>query len=280
MSIGDTEACFDSVSTLFDDDDSWMGSPWCDLNGEANPIPPNAPQNSPDSELSEDDRRLIDDTFHRVGFAALAFYKSRRYVSSNPYRNNWGIFYFEQGEEWLRDKIKNRYPTINDPSRLAHEFLRKHEWVHFQFDIYVLCAEMNFIAGCYDMANRNNISQQRVRRPSLYSIYHRNYWRCMRKRMPLWEEALANHHAWKWAGNKKIGIKDFAEELMNTQPPGYNLYNEKSDRIKQELAAQLYKGSQIMNPLDEQCIYWIDNGPRRLQCPEFTVNGADLTRIR
>ena len=48
-------------------------------------------------EMPDDSKDLVDGGMRSRGFEAIAFYKSKRFVSRRPFVGRWGIFYINEG---------------------------------------------------------------------------------------------------------------------------------------------------------------------------------------
>lgn len=214
-------------------------------------------------ELDEEDRRLVDGGIREIGMEALAFYKSFRYVKLAPFPGHWGIFYLEPGIKRVQELIRNYDPNHPDPRGLAIEFLRRHERLHFKFDVYSLGLESALSKHLYEPLNSAFRS---------YAIYQV-------------EEGLANHEAWRWAGARKQGpaIKTFAEDFMSLQPGGYGRFREDREVLTSELAANLIDLNLATGARRDDQALWVANVPVAMSrwqsyCPEYGVAGAVLTR--
>lgn len=78
------------------------------------------------------------------GFDVLAFYKSYRYRNLTPFPGKWGIFYWNEGLDYLRDSYCKAYPDNNSffDRSLARRILYQHEIIHFYSDVQTLPLEI------------------------------------------------------------------------------------------------------------------------------------------
>lgn len=209
--------------------------------------------------LSNVDRDLLDGAIREVGIDVYAFYKSRRYISKGPYPGKWGIFYLEHGVARIKELIENTYPGYGQTLRLAYEFLRRHEHFHFKFDVYALSVEANIGGALYEPLKRA------YRAHRIYEV----------------EEALANHHAWRWAKQMRIGLGEFAYNFMKLQPGAYARFDERKFNLAAELAANLIDLNLSSIARRDDQARWIGNIPdelcRRSLCPEYFVRPSRLT---
>ncbi len=216
-------------------------------------------------ELDSDARRLIDGGVREIGMEALAFYKSFRHVAQRPFPGHWGIFYLETGIRRVRDLILAYAPNQPNPRHTAIEFLRRHELVHFKFDVYALGVESALSKHLYEPMKRAFQS---------YKVFQV-------------EEGLANHEAWSWARregrNHNPAIQTFAEDFMSLQPGGYSRFREDRQSLASELAANLIDlklGAGVRR--DDQAL-WVANLPTAMArwksyCKEYGIDGASLSR--
>lgn len=238
----------DSLSTV---DNRWKSSVFERLLGDR--------QQSP-FPLSNDDRDLLDGGIREVGFDIYAFYyKSRRYVTARPYPGKWGIFYLEHGVARIQELIEATYPGYGSSLWLAYEFLRKHEWFHFKFDLYALSVEAKIGRALYDPLKRA------FRHHCIYQV----------------EEALANRDAWEWAKQRRVGLSELAYDFMKLQPAAYARFDERKFDLKGELAANLIDWNLSITARREDQAHWVGNVPeellRRSLCPEYFVRPSSLT---
>ncbi|MBT5368998.1 MAG: hypothetical protein HOL05_13240, partial [Nitrospinaceae bacterium] len=103
-----------------------------------------------DSPFSDDESQDIvrgingDGEFAGRGTDFLAFYKSLHFEEMPPFSGKWGIFVFDFGIKYLRDKILNFEPgtfSKAEGAQLAEDFLVRHEQFHFRFDAWVISHE-------------------------------------------------------------------------------------------------------------------------------------------
>lgn len=237
-------------ASLFPIDDELLGERVADalLDGRFPPVgvPP-------------DDRELVEGGIRRQGFEALAFYKSRRFINQRPFPGRWGIFYLKHGLMYLAGEINSTYPGYRDPRRLAHQFLRAHEFFHYRCDLQTLMFEA-------------------VLKRSLYVPLRK----ALRGRRSLFvEEALANKAAYEWAKASSVGLKEFVHDFMSLQPGAYARFHERRIDLNGEWLANtldlLPPGS--LPRLD--VAQWVDASPKDLLrsslCPEYVVYPTKLS---
>lgn len=209
--------------------------------------------------ISNEERDLLDGGMREAGFDVYAFYKSRRYVRAKPYPGKWGIFYLEHGVSRIRELIETTYPGYGSSLRLAYEFLREHERFHFKFDLYALSVEAKTGRAMYDPLKRA------FRRHRIYQV----------------EEALANHDAWEWAKQRKVGLGEFAYDFMKLQPGAYSRFDESKFLLSSELAANLIDLNLSISARRDDEALWVGKVPdellRRSLCPEYFVRLSSLT---
>lgn len=217
---------------------------------------PDAPQQLP---IGKGEQELLDSSIREVGFDVFAFYKSRRYLSDQPYRGKWGIFYLEHGIERVRQLIEATHPGYGPSRMLAYEFLRAHERFHLKFDLYALSVEATMGRMLYEPLNRA------FRDHSIYQV----------------EEALANRDTWEWAKSKRIGLGEFAKDFMKCQPGAYARFEEDRLALCSELAANLLDLDVSRGARRDDQRLWVGKVPEELLlrslCPEYVVRPARLT---
>lgn len=222
------------------------------------------PDDLPDSaqgELDDDAKHLIDGGVREIGMEALAFYKSFRHAALSPFPGYWGIFYLEPGIRRVRDLILTYDPNHPNPRRTAIEFLRRHERVHFKFDVYALGVESAMSKHLYEPL------KAAFQPCKIFQV----------------EEGLANHEAWRWARKYDSAIQAFAEDFMSLQPGGYSRFREDRQSLASELAANLINlNLQAGARRDDQAL-WVANLPTAMSrwqsyCKEYGVDGALLSR--
>lgn len=206
-------------------------------------------------ELNDDQRRLIDGGLREQGMEVLALYKSFRFVSKPPFPGHWGIFYLDAGILRVSELMGEYGLGADDGYRMAVEFLRRHERVHFKFDVYALGAE-------------SILSQHRYE-PLKLAFRNRKVFQV--------EEALANNEAWAWAKNRGTPLQRFAEDFMSTQPGAYARFNEPRNDLSAELAANLIDLNFAPNARRNDQPLWVANLPAAMTrwqsyCKEYRVS--------
>jgi hypothetical protein len=204
-----------------------------------------------DGELAVEDARRLDGAVCFVGFDALAFYKSRRYINDGPCKGHWGIFYLQPGIQYLADLIKTQ-PNVQDANASAIAFLRAHELFHYRFDLHTLFVEAARGEQIYEKL------KDLVKRFRSHQV----------------EEALANRNAWEWAKRNKLGR--FAKDFMKSQPNAYKRFDEDRVKLAAELAANLHKFDFAPDAASNELGPWTGHVPAELwkhECPEYLVTG-------
>ena len=189
----------------------------------------------------------------------LAFYKSKRHQAKAPFKGKWGIFYIKQGLDFLAHQISYAYPTFNDPSLLALNFLRSHEFFHFKADLQTLMFEA--------------VTEKHIYVPLRIAM--------LGKETHFVEESLANRSVMKWAESSGINIGDFAHDFCKLQPNAYANF---------DLNPSTLKGEWLANSLDRLPPYcsprvdiasWMDHVPtnltKRSLCPEYIIFPTKLS---
>ena len=209
--------------------------------------------------LSEDERRLVDGGLRENGFEILAFYKSRRYISKTPYPGKWGVFYLEHGVTRVQELIEATYPGYGPSEKMAYEFLRQHERFHLKFDLYALAMEAALGRHLFEPL------KQTFTRHRIHQV----------------EEALANRDAWEWAKQPRIGMEEFAYDLMKLQPGAYARFDEDRSALSSELAANFLDLNLHIGAQRNDQAPWVAIVPdillRRSLCPEYVVRPASLS---
>lgn len=209
--------------------------------------------------LPEEERNLIAGGIRHRGLEALAFYKSRRYLSQPPFPGRWGIFYLRQGLQYVAAEVQAYYPGHKDPRKLGREFLRQHERVHLEADLHTLMLE----------AVRDQRFYGSVRR-----VFRKHQSRFV-------EEALANRRAWEWARTRSVGLEEFAEDFMDCQPNAYARYRETWLDLAAEWSANTLDGAFLPSSRRDDVASWCDSVPARLLrdslCPEYVVEPSFLS---
>lgn len=241
-----------------------VANPWSGLDDSVSddflqPLDDAFPVQGP--ELDDDTRRLVDGGIREIGMEALAFYKSFRFVKLAPFPGHWGIFYLEPGIKRIQELIRLYAPSHPDPRRTAIEFLRRHERLHFKFDVYALGLESALSKHLYEPLKR-------AFRP--FTVHQV-------------EEGLANHEAWRWACKEHLDIQTFAEDFMALQPGGYRRFKEDRKVLTSELAANLIDLNLKTGARRDDQALWVTNVPVAMSrwqsyCKEYGVSWAVLTR--
>lgn len=221
----------------------------------ANIIPMKIDDNIPMGKLNDDQRRLIDGGLREQGMEVLAFYKSFRFVSKPPFSGYWGIFYLDAGIHRVSELMGEYELDADECYRMAVEFLRRHERVHFKFDVYALGAE-------------SILSQHRYE-PLKHAFRNRKVFQV--------EEALANNEAWKWAKGQGAPVQKFAEDFMSIQPGSYARFSEDREDLSAELAANLIDLNFAPNARRNDQVLWVANLPSAMNhwqsyCKEYRVS--------
>ncbi|MGD9560753.1 MAG: hypothetical protein AB7F88_01015 [Pyrinomonadaceae bacterium] len=172
--------------------------------------------------LSEDESGRLGGAVQEHGFEAIAFYKSFRHRMRPPFVEKWGVFYLATGIKFISELIEYYTGNKDDAVPLAIKFLRLHEMYHFRVDALALTVEPPLSKHLY----------------LPYRDAYRNYSSsCV-------EEALANSGAWNWArqlDKRFVGLLEFAEDFMDSQPNAYARYREALCVLGGELADNLNK---------------------------------------
>lgn len=209
--------------------------------------------------LIPEDVEVIEGGIRHRGFETLAFYKSRRNISQRPFPEKWGIFYLKQGLLYIENTIENEYPGYGDPRKLAHEFLRVHEWFHYRADIQMLMFEAA-------LARHLHLPLQRA-------LGHR--------KSHFVEEALANRQVWDWSKSASVGISEFAYEFMKLQPNAYARFDEPRLELAAEWAGNAVSQLPPGNSGRADLAPWVEASPtcllRYSLCPEYVVYPSRLS---
>ena len=72
---------------------------------------------------SEEQKELFESGVETRGFEAIAFYKSRRFVMKDPFPGKWGIFYINEGLNYVAWEISQLHPNFKNPKSLAITYL-------------------------------------------------------------------------------------------------------------------------------------------------------------
>jgi hypothetical protein len=206
-----------------------------------------------------DEKDLVEGAVRRRGLDALAFYKSRRFINHQPFPGKWGIFYLKSGLSYLAGEIAASYPGYRDPRRLAHQFLRAHEFVHYRCDLQTLMFEA-------------------VLKRSIYVPLRKAL---KGRRTHFVEEAIANKAAYAWAKAPSVGLEEFAFDFMSLQPGAYARFNERRIALNGEWLANTldFKSPGSLPRLD--VAQWVDASPKDLLrtslCPQYVVYPAKIS---
>lgn len=207
-----------------------------------------------DRELEE----VAEGGIRHVGMDVLAFYKSKRYLASKPYRGKWGIFYLRQGLQYVESCISREYPGYGDARGMALNFLREHERFHFRADLQALMLEA-------------------VSKKHLYGPSRRLF---RNDGTAFVEEALANRQVWDWVRRRNVGIKEFAYDFMKLQPEAYARFDEPRLALAAEWAANVVDLVKQPYALRNDLAPWVEATPsdllRPALCPEYIVTPTNL----
>ena len=210
-------------------------------------------------EMPDDSKDLVDGGMRSRGFEAIAFYKSKRFVSRRPFVGRWGIFYINEGLSHLAWLIQQTYPGYADPRPLARDFLRAHEHFHFRADLQTLMLEATMGKHLY-IPNR-----QRFRRARTYFV----------------EEAIANREAYDWAKASTVGLEEFACDFMLCQPNAYARFLEPIGDLTGEWMANVVDAGPPHCPPRYDLAPWVLNTPkgfmRKSLCPEWVIYPRKLS---
>ena len=214
-------------------------------------------RNFPD--LDSDDQEAGEAGVRIRGFDVLAFYKSRRHVKKRPYKSKWGIFYLQQGLQFVASQIASEHPGYGNPWTLSYQFLRAHEWFHYQADLQTLMFELT--------------TKRHLHSPV------RQLFRGQREQFV--EEALANRQAWDWAKRSNIGLSDFAFDFMKLQPGAYARFDENRLQLAGEWTANVLDLSKPGSAGRSDLAHWVEACPegllRNSLCPEYVVTPRKLS---
>lgn len=208
--------------------------------------------------LKRDDEALISGGIRHKGFDVLAFYKSRRFLNSQPFPGHWGIFYLKDGITFIAHQIEHYYPTYGSPMDLALEFLRRHEHLHYRADVQTLVFEATLKKKLY-LPVRRLLGQ----RPDLFV-----------------EEALANRQVWDWAKKPRVGLQDMAEDILSLQPGEYARFQENKLDLAAEWAGIVVDQSPPGVSARDDLKHWVEATPKQLLskslCPEYAMSPSSL----
>lgn len=208
--------------------------------------------------LSQENRRIIEGGIREAGLEILAFYKSRRDIDKLPYRGKWGIFYLQEGVDFIAQDIASNYPGYGNTRKLALEFLRRHEFHHYETDVFALMLE--------------SVGKTHLYEPLRYIFReHRTH---------SIEEALANRRVWDWAKKQHIGLHDYSFDFMKCQPNAYARFDEPLIQLQSEYAHGLLNKSFGSPVFIHPSSRWVVSVPKTLQyrslCPEYIIDTTDL----
>lgn len=208
--------------------------------------------------IGEDDQELLGGGIRHRGMDVLAFYKSRRFLSREPYAGRWGIFYLRPGLSFVEHEILKFYPGYGNPRLLALDFLRSHERFHFYADLQTLLFESVIGRQLYEPIRR-----------------------ALRHRSSLFaEEALANRQVWDWAKKRENGMEEFAYGFMKLQPNAYSRFDENRVELAAEWASVVVDGLPPLTGRRHDLAQWVEAVPkaylRASLCPEYVVLPANL----
>lgn len=179
------------------------------------------------------------------GFEAIAFYKSFRFISSNPAPGYWGIFFIKpRVTALLREMVADTGKNALDCKKTIIKFLYGHELYHYKIDAICLQQE--------------SFSNQLIYRP------HRNYVSSLSIN-DWYEEAMANYYGITSlenlgrtsnptnfiCGSELIG---YIKDLVSISPGAYKLggfskkYIHNQSGPKGLLAEQIIQGYLGKNP--------------------------------
>lgn len=205
--------------------------------------------------LSPDEQSRIDRAIREVGFEAIAFYKSKRFITRKPFPGAWGIFYLRSGVEHLASRMAQDY-QIDNSLPLAYELVRRHERYHFKADLYTMMLEL-------------------VQRKQLYVPVRRAF---RGRSSQFIEEALANRDVWNYVRDKGQPLKDFARDWMTVQPGAYKRFDEFKEALTAEWAANTLDGNYSRDARRDDVGAWTVSVPpifeRPRVCPESIVDVA------
>ena len=207
------------------------------------------------SPLSSDEQSRVDRAIREIGFEAIAFYKSRRFIQQRPFIGKWGIFYIRAGIEHLATRMARDY-AIGNSLDVAYELLRRHERYHFKADLYTMMLEL-------------------VNRQQLYVPVRRAY---RGRSAQFVEEALANRAVWTHASHKGGSINEFALDWMTIQPSAYGRFREYPKSLRAEWAANTLDGDYAprahRNDLEAWTVSVPDSYDTLAACPEWTIESG------
>lgn len=210
--------------------------------------------------LSQENRRLIEGGIREAGLEILAFYKSRRDIDKPPYRGKWGIFYLQDGVDFVAQDIASNYPGYGNTRKLALELLRQHERHHYETDVFALMLESTGKTHLYEPLR----------------FMFRGH------RTQSVEEALANRRIWDWAKKQNIGLGDYAFDFMKCQPNAYARFDEPLIQLQSEYVHGLLNKSFGSPVTIHPSARWVVSVPKSLQyrslCPEYIIYSTDLSR--
>lgn len=215
--------------------------------------------------LSSEENILFEHGLREQGIDCLAFYKSKRLLNSEPFKNYWGIFYLEKGIAFVKNKIIEFFnghpPKIENLEADATMLLRQHEHYHFRADMQIKFFEL-------------------ILQKQLYEPFHNRLNKHALKKFFV-EEALANRDLVNWAKKNKLG--KFALNFCDLQPHAYSRFYENEKKLKGEWLSNILG----CNPPASKPLLgisnWADVLPkyfyRKMLCPEYLVNPIKLSEF-
>jgi len=198
----------------------------------------------------------------KYGIEALAFYKSFRFKDHEPFKGKWGIFFLEEGIQFVGELISYYVNNGNRFDELAYKFLRAHEEYHFKIDALASTIESPMAKHLY---------------LPLRAVYKNHASSCV-------EEALANAQAWSWANNNESefgGLLEFATEFMDAQPNAYARYTEDALELSAELADNLVNQNYGKNARSRSLAIWASDSTSTFsgRGSEYLVSGIDISNL-
>jgi hypothetical protein len=176
-------------------------------------------------DLKDDEYESIDRGVWEDGFETLAFYKSLHFLNDSPFDGEWGIFIFDYAIRSVADEIQGYYPGKWHPEvykEKATRFLYCHERFHFRFDAWAL-------------------SHEAVAKKPLYEDYLRGFYRRFHPLEYVYEESLANNHA--YISMRYEDIAEFMEDFLERQPGAYSVFKPDLNEFRSRLAASFFHGA-------------------------------------
>ena len=209
--------------------------------------------------LDDEGRAIIAGGLRHKGLDVLAFYKSRRWIDDHPAKGYWGIFYLAPGIAYLAEIIARYYPGFSDPHELALKFLRCHEFFHYRADVQTLLLEATLKKQLY-----GPVKNLFAGRPEYFV-----------------EEALANRQCWDWAKQSRVGLSEFASDLMSLQPREYARFDDNRLELASEWAGIVVDQQPPGNGVRNDLQHWVEAAPESLLrsslCPEWVIQPVELS---